>query len=257
VPTSHSINTTWYLELNRLARESSWAHGAMRFYSHDFGAALLAVVLLAAWWRARAAERPERAVAGVLWAAGGTVGAWVVAHVVLKPVVREPRPYLVLHHVEVLLGRTHGFSFPSGHATVAGAVIVGLWLGRRFVAAVAATLLGLLLAFGRVYTGMHYPFDVVGGLVFGGAFVAVLWPVALPLIASFDRVLLRSRFAPLVATSGGAGRRAAPVGAGLGAAPLPIATEGALASTTEGVAPSATEGGPASGGESEARAPTT
>ncbi len=189
-PASYSANTRWYLEVNQLARQTPWAHGFMATYSHFLGIGLLALVLLGAWWAARSAVQPARAVAGVLWAAAGTVVAWLLAHEVLKPLVAERRPYLALAHVEVLLGRTHGYSFPSGHATVAGAVIVGLFLARRYVAAWVATLLGLFLAFGRIYTGMHYPFDVLGGLAFGGAVVAVLWPVALRTLTRFDEALL-------------------------------------------------------------------
>jgi membrane-associated phospholipid phosphatase len=204
---SPSINTTWYLDVNRLARESAWAHGAMATYSHFLGIGLLALTLLAAWWWARRAADAARNVAAVVWAATGTVVAWVVAHVVLKPAVHEARPYQVLPHVEVLLARTHGGSFPSGHATVVGAVVVGLLLARRWLAGLVATLLGLLLAFGRVYTGMHYPFDVLAGLAFGALVVAVLWPVAVPVLTGIDRVLLRTRLAPLVArgATGGAG----------------------------------------------------
>lgn len=195
---SPSINTTWYLDVNRLARDSAWAHGVMATYSHFLGIGLLALTLLAAWWWARRAPDSARAVAAVVWAALGTVVAWVVAHVVLKPAIHEARPYLVLPHVEVLLSRTHGGSFPSGHATVVGAVVVGLLLARRWVAGAVAAVLGLLLAFGRVYTGMHYPFDVVAGLAFGALVVAVLWPLAVPLLTLVDRGLLRTPLRPLV-----------------------------------------------------------
>lgn len=200
---SYSINTTWYLDINRWARDSTWAHGAMATYSHDVGIGLLALCLLGAWWWARRSPASARAVAAVLWAAGGTVVAWGVAHYGLKPLVAERRPYLALAHVEVLLARTHGYSFPSGHATVSGAVIVGLFLARRWLAAIAAIILGLLLCFGRVYTGMHYPFDVVGGLVFGGVVVAVLWPIAMPILTRFDEALLTTGLRRLVAVGGG------------------------------------------------------
>lgn len=124
----------------------------------------------------------------------------MVAHYVLKPVVAERRPYLALAHVEVLLGRTHGYSFPSGHATVAGAVIVGLALARRPLATVVATVLGLLLCFGRVYTGMHYPFDVVGGLAVGGVIMLATFPLAVPVLDRIDRALVSTRWRPLVTT---------------------------------------------------------
>jgi len=174
-------------------------------YSHFLGIALLAVVLLASWWWARRSPDPAHGVAQLLWTAGGTVVAWVIAHYVLKPLVAERRPYLALHGVEVLLTRTHGYSFPSGHATVAGAVIVGLLLAGRPLASAAAIVLGLLLCFGRVYTGMHYPFDVLGGLFVGAVVMAVTWPVAVPVLERFDRLLLTTPFGPLVARGGAGG----------------------------------------------------
>ncbi len=185
-----SLNDRWYLDVNRFARSTPGLHAFMRFYAHFGGVGLLALLLLVAWWVARSDRAPERAVALVLWAAGGTVLAWILAHYALKPLVAERRPYLVLPHVEVLLTRTHGYAFPSGHATVAGGVIAGLWLARRWLLAALATVAGFLLAFGRIYTGMHYPFDVVGGLLIGAAFVVVLAFPAVRLLEAFDRALV-------------------------------------------------------------------
>lgn len=174
----------------------------MAAYAYLLGVALLALCLLAAWWRARSRPEPTLAVARVLWAAGGTVVAWVIAHFLIKPLVDRPRPYLTLAHVEVLLHRTHGPSFPSGHATVAGAVIVGLWLARDRIVAIIATVLGLFLAFGRVYAGMHYPGDVVGGLVFGAVVILVVAPVAVAVLDRFDTLLLtRTPLAPMVSSN--------------------------------------------------------
>ena len=196
-----SLDARLYLDVNSFARHSAFAHGFMAFYAHDFGLVLLGLLLLAAWWRARSRPDPARAVARALWVAAGTVVAWGLAHYVLKPAIAERRPYLVLPHVEVLLGRTNEFSFPSGHATVAGAVILGLWLCRDYLLGTLATVVGLLLAFGRVYTGMHYPGDVLGGLVFGAAVLVVLWVPAVGILSRFDRYQLdhRTLLAPLVA----------------------------------------------------------
>ncbi len=204
-----ATNNTWYRDINHFAVQTPELHGPLAFYSHDFGLALLALFLLVAWWRARRRPFPSRAVATVLWAAGGTVAAWVVAHFVLKPVVAERRPYLVMHHMEVLLTRTHEYSFPSGHATIAGAVIVGLWLSRDWIMAFLSTVFGLFLAFGRIYTGMHYPFDVVGGLLFGGVLVAVVFPLAVAVLTWFDQQLVERTPLAFLVTSGGRSRRGA------------------------------------------------
>ena len=196
---AHSLNDRWFLDVNSFARRTAWLHGFMRFYAHDFGIGLLALALLVGWWVARHDRRPERAVAFVLWAAAGTVVIWAIAHYALKPAVAELRPYLVLPHVEVLETKTTGYSFPSGHATVAGAVIAGLWLARRWLIAAFATVFGLLLAFGRIYVGMHFPGDVAAGLAIGAAFVLLLaWP-AVALLERLDTAIrMHTPFGPLV-----------------------------------------------------------
>ncbi len=206
-----SLDDRWFLDVNRFARDTSWLHGFMRVYAHDAGAVVLGLLVLLAWWVARRDRHPDRAVAFVLWAAAGTVIAWAVSHYVLKPVFAELRPYLVLPHVEVLAARTSEYSFPSGHATVAGAVIAGLWLARRWILASIATVLGLLLAFGRVYVGMHFPADVAAGLAFGAAVVLLLaWP-AVALLQRLDtEVRMRTPFGPLVSADSTWGRMRPP-----------------------------------------------
>jgi membrane-associated phospholipid phosphatase len=82
-----------------------------------------------------------------------------------------------------------------------------LALARRPLATGIATVLGLLLCFGRVYTGMHYPFDVVGGLAVGGIIMLVTFPLAVPVLERIDRALVSTRWRRLVA-AGGAGLHA-------------------------------------------------
>ncbi len=194
-----SLNTRWYLDINGFAKHTPWAHGFMAFYAHFGGLTVLAILLLAAWWISRSDQDPALAVARVLWAAGGTVVAWVIAHFAMKPLFGEVRPYWVLPHVEVLVAKTHGYAFPSGHATIAGAVIAGIWIAQRRTLAWAATVAGLFLCFDRVYAGAHYPFDVVGGAIFGALFVWLLSSPGISLLEWFDNLLMKKTpFAPLV-----------------------------------------------------------
>lgn len=191
-------NGSWYLDINNFAVHTPWAHAFMSAYAYIAGMAFLAFLLLVAWWRARSDRNPQWAVAAVLWAAAGTVCAFIIAQPI-SHVVAEVRPYYHFHGVEVLVPKATDFGFPSDHATVAGAVMTGLWMTRRdrwlaFIATVA----GLLLAFSRVYVGAHYPGDVVGGLVLGALVILVIWPIGMLILRFVTRVVDRTPLRPLV-----------------------------------------------------------
>jgi undecaprenyl-diphosphatase len=99
---------------------------------------------------------------------------------VLKAATDRPRPFERLPEADPLLGGTVGASFPSGHAATsfAGAVALAL-LVRRAVPAIF--LLAALVAFSRIYIGVHYPLDVLGGAALGAVVApAVLLAIRLP-----------------------------------------------------------------------------
>ncbi|MGH9062462.1 MAG: phosphatase PAP2 family protein [Acidimicrobiales bacterium] len=192
------MDKNFYLDINNFARHTSWAHTFVAGYANLGGVAFLAFLLLVAWWRARSDRDPREAVAAVLWAAVGAACAVAIAQPI-NHAVAEMRPYYILHHVEVLVPRAHDFSFPSDHATVAGAVIAGLWLtGRDRWLAWIATVAGLFLAFARVYAGAHYPVDVLGGLVLGALVIIVIRPIGMAILRLVTGVVDRTPLRPLV-----------------------------------------------------------
>jgi membrane-associated phospholipid phosphatase len=185
------IDRSWYLHVNTFARATPWLHAAFRDYA-TYGVVLFAALLLWSWWLARG-RRDLAALTAALWAPVGML----IAVGVNQPVgnaVHEPRPYTSLAHVEVLVARSSDFSFPSDHAVMAGAVAAGVWLVSRRLGLLTAAA-ALLLAFSRVYVGVHYPGDVVAGL-FLGALVTVLGYLAVrrllePAVAAAARTPLR------------------------------------------------------------------
>lgn len=90
---------------------------------------------------------------------------------------------------------------PSDHAAIAGAIAAGLWLVHRGFAA-AATALGLLLAFARVYAGVHYPGDVVVALVLAALITLLVIVVLRHSAVRLVRALAHTRAAGLVTTGG-------------------------------------------------------
>ncbi len=184
-----------FLVVNHFAVRTPWLHGVAAAFA-SYGIVLFGVLLIAGYVVAR--QRDLTAIARALLAGAGVL----VAVAVNQPIVHavgERRPFDQLAGVLVLVHRSADASFPSDHAVMAGATAVGLlFFSRRLglVAAVAA----VLMAASRVYVGVHFPLDVVAGLVVGAAVAALVQLAARPLATAMTP-LAQGRLRALVAAS--------------------------------------------------------
>jgi undecaprenyl-diphosphatase len=78
----------------------------------------------------------------------------------------RPRPFAT-HDVVQLVNRSADGSFPSSHAAVAFAVAFLVFLHNKKYG-VAFIFLAFLVGLGRIYVGVHYPLDIMGGILVGG-----------------------------------------------------------------------------------------
>jgi undecaprenyl-diphosphatase len=84
----------------------------------------------------------------------------------LRQLIGRDRPPLVYPDPKPLVGVPHSGAFPSGHATTAFAcATVIAWSWPRL--AVPAFVLAAAIAWSRVYVGVHWPLDVLGGAFLG------------------------------------------------------------------------------------------
>jgi len=175
--------------INRLANRTGWAHGFFTSYA-KYGIVFFAVLLVAAYLDGRQHD-DLRAVAGSVWAGCAALVALAVGQLIGGGIDRA-RPYEAMTGVHLLVDKTTDFSFPSDHATAAGAVAVGLLLTNRRWGIVAAAL-AIVMAFTRVYVGAHYPGDVIAGLALGGAVAAAGTALVVPLLTRIAERLSRTR----------------------------------------------------------------
>ena len=136
-------------------------NGAMRFITSlgNAGAVWIALTLALLVFR-----RTRRAGACCALA---LVFSLLLTNVVLKNWVQRARPYLDLEGLNLLIRRPSEFSFPSGHASssfAAGWTMLRMLPGKH---GVSALVLAILIALSRLYVGVHYPTDVLGGAVVG------------------------------------------------------------------------------------------
>lgn len=106
-------------------------------------------------------------VGAISWVASGLIGA----------VVKEVRPRLKFPEIKILFWPMYNTkSFPSDH-TMFSFLIFFFALIFDFPTAWSLLPLALWVAWGRVYAGLHYPRDVVGGIILAGlmAFIFVLF----------------------------------------------------------------------------------
>lgn len=114
-----------------------------------------------------------------------TTGGAIVAGFIVKYLVNEPRPVVLLrHHLHVRAIET-GPGFPSGHMLAATALALTLWFILPVKWRWLSVLWIILVAWSRLYLGVHTPADIISGFAIGllaVCFVRLLPPsIAKPL----------------------------------------------------------------------------
>lgn len=91
----------------------------------------------------------------------------IATNVVLKRVLARTRPYEIVEGLQNIIEKQSDFSFPSGHTACAfaGAVVIYIHCPKKY--GIPALVFAVLIALSRLYVGVHFPTDVIGGAVVG------------------------------------------------------------------------------------------
>ena len=95
---------------------------------------------------------------------GGLMGQYITSY--LKHLVKRPRPFLEISAL-VPLHRSKSYSFPSGHTVLAFSVAFIAYRILQKKYSIPALCIAALVAFSRLYMGVHYPTDILGGICIG------------------------------------------------------------------------------------------
>lgn len=93
-------------------------------------------------------------------------GGLLLGNIFLKNIVARDRPCWIDPTVQLLIANPRDFSFPSGHAMASFEAAASIFFYKRRWGA-AAIVLASLVAFSRLYLFVHFPSDVLVGLVLG------------------------------------------------------------------------------------------
>lgn len=92
--------------------------------------------------------------------------AFIINDLMLKDWIARIRPYEVIEGLDILIAPETSFAFPSGHtnSSFACAMALTLAFGKK---GAWSYVLAVLIALSRLYVGVHYPTDIIGGMIVG------------------------------------------------------------------------------------------
>ena len=90
----------------------------------------------------------------------------LVANIILKPLIHRPRPFTEIADIILLIKTPKDYSFPSGH-TAASFVMIFVFFRHIKKYFIPVFVTGILIAFSRMYLSVHYPSDILAGLIIG------------------------------------------------------------------------------------------
>ena len=105
---------------------------------------------------------------------------YVCTDIVLKAIFSRARPFTVNQAIELLISAPHSYSFPSGHTGSSFACATAMCFSKKKRLYIPALIFAALTAFSRLYFYVHFPSDVLVGMLVGILCAAITYLIARP-----------------------------------------------------------------------------
>lgn len=140
----------------------------------------LPLILIILWFWSQQAKKVA------LRAFFSAILAWPILANIIGHFVNRARPFEISGVKELIFHRPD-YSFPSDHAAALFAIAFSFWFSGYKKLSLAIFILGIVISFFRVATGIHFPTDILGGLVIGlfAAYLIDLFDKPLDIVYNF------------------------------------------------------------------------
>ena len=152
-----------FLWINALVGRAPAVDAAMSVVASDYLAPVcMGLTLVALWFVGRDAPQRMRYQIGMFTALTAMALSSLVV-LISNALFFRPRPFDGLDDIVLLFYRPTDSSFPSNSAAAAFAIAAAVWCVNRRIGA-ALFVVAVVYGFSRVYVGVHYPADILGGI---------------------------------------------------------------------------------------------
>jgi len=99
---------------------------------------------------------------------------FIICNLILKPTFSRIRPFEINDAINMIIKKPRDYSFPSGHTSASFTVVFSLYYGfktkgfryARYLF-YSSLVLAVLISFSRMYLYVHYPSDIIAGVILG------------------------------------------------------------------------------------------
>jgi undecaprenyl-diphosphatase len=152
--------------INNLAEKNIWLDNFMIFCAEYliFGLFLISIFLFF-----NLTKKKEK-IQLIIFTFSSTILAWLLNHLI-SLIYFRPRPFATHDNIFLLIQHNQDKSFPSDHTTIAFALGLSIYLFNKKLG-IFALICAFFIAFARIFSGLHYPLDILGGIVMASL---VIW----------------------------------------------------------------------------------